>query len=307
MDSNAHVPAVRRFNRFYTKQIGVLREGVLGSNFSLAEGRVLYELAHHDRATATDVGTALGLDAGYVSRMLRGFGERGLVRRTRSDADGRRAHLSLTRSGQSAFGHLDQRSHDDVAGMLRKLSAADQRRLVAAMHTIEELLGAKPDGAPSYLLRPPQAGDLGWIVHRQGALYAEEWGYNEDFEALAAEIVAAFVQQLRPSKERCWIAERDGAIVGSVLLVRSSNTVAKLRLLFVEPSARGLGIGSRLIAECVRFARQARYRKITLWTQSELDAARRLYRKAGFLLMAKKRHDSFGRTGLVAETWDLEL
>ena len=307
MDSNAHVPAVRRFNRFYTKQIGVLREGVLGSNFSLAEGRVLYELAHHDRATATDVGTALGLDAGYISRMLRGFGERGLVRRTRSHADGRRAHLSLTRSGQSAFGHLDQRSHDDVAGMLRKLSAADQRRLVAAMLTIEELLGAKPDGAPSYVLRPPQAGDLGWIVHRQGALYAEEWGYNEDFEALAAEIVAAFVQQLRPSKERCWIAERDGAIVGSVLLVRKSNTVAKLRLLFVEPSARGLGIGSRLIGECVRFARQARYRKITLWTQSELDAARRLYRKAGFILTAKKRHDSFGRTGLVAETWDLEL
>lgn len=307
MDPTSQVPAIRRFNRFYTKQIGVLQEGVLGSAFSLAEGRVLYELAHHDQATATDIGTALGLDAGYVSRMLRSFGERGLVRRTRSPADGRRAHLSLTRSGQAAFGRLDRRSHDDVAAMVRKLSAADQRRLVGAMRTIEGLLGAKPDGPTPYVLRPPQPGDLGWIVHRQAALYAEEWGYNEEFEALSAEIVAEFVQHLRPSKERCWIAERDGDIVGSVFLVRQSNTVAKLRLLFVEPSARGLGIGSRLIAECVRFARQARYRQITLWTQSELDAARRLYKKAGFTLTAKKPHDSFGRTGLVAETWDLEL
>lgn len=307
MDSPAHVHAVRSFNRFYTKQIGVLQEGLLGSPFSLAEGRVLYELAHHDQATATDIGQALGLDAGYVSRMLRGFDERGFVRRTRSSVDGRRAHLSLTRSGQAAFGRLNRRSHDEVAAMLRRLSAGDQRRLVGAMHVIEGLLGAKPKSPASYVLRPPQSGDFGWVVHRQGALYAEEWGYNEAFEALAAEIVAEFVQHLRPSKERCWIAEKDGEIVGSVFLVRKSKTVAKLRLLLVEPSARGLGIGSRLIAECVRFARQAGYRKITLWTQSELNAARRLYKKAGFTLTAKKAHDSFGRKGLVAETWDLEL
>jgi GNAT superfamily N-acetyltransferase len=191
--------------------------------------------------------------------------------------------------------------------MLQKLSAGDQRRLVAAMRVIEGLLGARQESPTSYVLRPPHAGDLGWIVHRQGAIYAEEWGYNEEFEALVAGIVAAFVQHLRPSKERCWIAEKDGEIVGSVFLVCKSKTVAKLRLLLVEPSARGLGIGSRLIDECVRFARQAGYRKITLWTQSELLAARRLYKKAGFTLTAKKAHDSFGRNGLVAETWELAL
>jgi DNA-binding MarR family transcriptional regulator/N-acetylglutamate synthase-like GNAT family acetyltransferase len=307
MDSTARVHAVRSFNRFYTKQIGVLQHGWLGSPFSLAEARVLYELAHHEQPTATDVGKELGLDAGYLSRMLHSFDQRGLVRRTRSNADGRRAHLSLTREGQAAFARLNQQTHEDVAAMLRRLSAGDQRRLVAAMHVIERLLGARQESPTSYVLRPPHAGDLGWIVHRQGAIYAEEWGYNEEFEALTAEIIAAFVQHLRPSKERCWIAEKDGEIVGSVFLVSASKTVAKLRLLLVEPSARGLGIGSRLIDECVRFARQAGYRKITLWTQSELKAARRLYKKAGFTLTGKKAHDSFGRKGLVAETWDLAL
>jgi DNA-binding MarR family transcriptional regulator/GNAT superfamily N-acetyltransferase len=307
MNSSARVHAVRGFNRFYTRQIGVLQDRFLGSPFSLAEGRVLQEIAHHEQATATEVGQALGLDAGYVSRMLRHFDQGGLVRRTRSNVDGRRAHLSLTRSGQTAFARLNQQSHNDVAATLRKLSADEQRRLVAAMHVIEQLLGAKQESAPSYVLRPPQAGDFGWIVHRQGVVYAEEWGYNEEFEALAARIVAAFVEHLRPSKERCWIAEKDGEIVGSVFLVQKSETVAQLRLLLVEPSARGLGIGSRLIAECVRFAQRAGYRKITLWTQSELDAARRLYKKAGFTLTAKKTHDSFGKKGLVAETWDLTL
>ena len=307
MDSSTPVHAVRSFNRFYTKQIGVLQDGFLGSPFTLAEGRVLQELALHEQATATDVGQALGLDAGYVSRMLRSFSQRGLVRRTRSHVDKRRTHLSLTRSGQAAFARLDRQSHDDVAAMLRRLSAGDARRLVAAMHVIERLLGANRESATAYVLRPPQAGDFGWIVHRQGVLYAEEWGYNEEFEALTAEIVAAFVQHLRPSRERCWIAEKDGEIVGSVFLVQKSKTVAKLRLLLVEPSARGLGIGSRLVAECVRFARQAGYRKITLWTQRELDAARRLYKKAGFTLTAKKTHDSFGKKGIVAETWDLTL
>src|SRR5260370_1023294 len=234
--------------------------------------------------------------------MVRSLGQRAFVRRTRSNADGRRAHLSLTRGGQAAFACLNQETHAGVAAMLRKVSAGDQCRLVAAMHVIEGLLGARQESPTSYVLRPPHAGDLGWIVHRQGSIYAEEWGYNEEFEALAAEIVAAFVQHLRPSKERCWIAEKDGEIVGSVFLVRKSKTVAKLRLLLVEPSARGLGIGSRLIDECVRFARQAGYGKITLWTQSELHAARRLYKKAGFTLTVKKAHDSFGRKGPLAET-----
>jgi DNA-binding MarR family transcriptional regulator/GNAT superfamily N-acetyltransferase len=307
MESGAPVEAARRFNRFYTRQIGVLQDRFLGSPFSLAEARVLQEIAQHDRTTATEVSQALGLDAGYVSRILLAFDRGGLMRRTRSDLDGRRTHLSLTRSGKAAFARLDRQSHTDVAAMLRRLSADGQRRLLAAMQAIEGLLGEKPEAPTSYVLRPPQAGDLGWIVFRQGVLYAEEWGYNEEFEALAAGIVAAFVQHLRPSKERCWIAEKDGEIVGSVFLVQKSKTVAQLRLLSVEPSARGLGIGSRLIAECVRFAQRVGYRRITLWTQSELDAARRLYKKAGFTLTAKKRHNSFGRKGLVAETWDLEL
>jgi DNA-binding MarR family transcriptional regulator/GNAT superfamily N-acetyltransferase len=307
MNSTTRVQAVRGFNRFYTKQIGVLQHGWLGSPFALAEARVLYEIAHHDQPTASDVGKELGLDAGYLSRMLRSLEQRGFVRRTRSKADGRRAHLSLTREGRAAFARLNQQTHENVAGMLRQLSAGNQRQLIDAMHVIEGLLAPKQESPTSYVLRPPRPGDLGWVVHRQGAMYAEEWGYNEEFEALVAEIVAAFVQHLRPSKERCWIAEKDGEVVGSVFLVRESDTVAKLRLLFVEPSTRGLGIGSRLIDECVRFARQAGYRKITLWTQSELRAARRLYKKAGFTLTAKKTHDSFGRKGLVAETWDLAL
>lgn len=301
------VDAVRSFNRFYTKQIGVLQQGWLGSPFSLAECRVLYELAHHEQPTASDVGKELGLDPGYLSRMLRSFRQRGLVQRTRSNADGRRAHLSLTRQGRAAFASLNEHTQEDVEAMLGKLSPADQGRLVTAINVIESLLVAKPASPTTYVLRPPHAGDLGWVVHRQGAVYAEEWGYNEEFEALSAQIVAEFVQHLRPSKERCWIAEKDGEIVGSVFLVRKSDAVAKLRLLFVEPSARGAGIGSRLIDECVRFAKQAGYNKITLWTQSELKAARRLYKKAGFKLTGKKPHDSFSRKGLVAETWDLAL
>ncbi|MGC1086995.1 MAG: helix-turn-helix domain-containing GNAT family N-acetyltransferase [Candidatus Acidiferrum sp.] len=307
MNTNANVKVVRHFNRFYTKQIGVLQQGWLGSQFSLTETRVLYELAHREQLTATDIGKELGLDAGYLSRMLRSLEQRRVLRRTRSNADARCAHMSLTREGQAAFARLNAQTEEEVAAGLAKLSSGDQRRLVGAMHTIEGLLGGREEKLASYVLRPPHAGDMGWVVHRQGAMYAEEWGYNEEFESLTAEIVAEFVQRLRPSKERCWIAEKDGEMVGSIFLVRKSEAVAKLRLLFVEPSARGLGIGSKLIDECVRFARQAGYRKITLWTQSELKAARRLYKKAGFTLGEKKTHDSFGRKGLVAETWNLEL
>lgn len=304
---NNSVQAVRRFNRFYTKQIGVLQDDWMSSSFPLAQARVLYELAHRERPTATEVGKELGLDPGYLSRMLRTLEQRGLVRRERSRADGRSAHLSLTREGQTTFGRLNKETEEDVAATLRKLPVNDQRRLVAAMRAIEEVLGPKQGKPTAYVLRPPHAGDLGWVVHRQGAAYAEEWGYNEEFEALTAEIVASFVQNFRPSKERCWIAEMNGEIAGSVFLVRKSDTVAKLRLLLVEPWARGHGIGARLIDECVRFAKQAGYRKITLWTQSELKAARHLYQKAAFKLSGKKRHDSFGRKGLVAEVWDLRL
>jgi DNA-binding MarR family transcriptional regulator/GNAT superfamily N-acetyltransferase len=307
MAAAAHVQAVRTFNRFYTRQIGALQQRWLGSPFPLPEARVLYEIAHHERPTATDIVKELALDAGYLSRMLRSLEQRGLVSRTRSNADGRRAHLSLTRDGKTAFARLNRETEQDVAASLKKLSPGHQRQVVAAMQIIERLLGPEQPGPTSYVVRPPHVGDLGWVVHRQAALYAEEYKYNEEFEALCAEIVAEFVQQLRPSKERCWIAEKDGEIVGSVFLVRKSDTIAKLRLLYVEPSARGLGIGARLIDECIRFARQAGYRKITLWTQSELHAARHLYKKAGFKLMAKQPHDSFSRKGLVAETWDLAL
>jgi DNA-binding MarR family transcriptional regulator/N-acetylglutamate synthase-like GNAT family acetyltransferase len=300
------VAAVRRFNRFYTQRIGVLHEGLLGSPFSLAEGRVLYELAHRERPTAKELGRDLGLDPGYLSRILRGFERRRLVARTRSEADGRQSLLSLTRRGQDAFAPLHARSRDEIGALLGALSPVDQERLIQAMRTIEELLGAGPEPRAPYLLRPHQPGDMGWVVHRHGVVYAREYGFDEHFEALVAGIVARFVERFDARRERCWIAEKDGEIVGSVFLVRHSKLVAQLRLLLVEPKARGLGIGARLVGECVRFARQAGYRKVTLWTNSILVAARRLYEAAGFRLVASERHRSFGRD-LVGETWKLPL
>jgi len=301
------VEAARRFNRFYTRQIGLLRRGAYDSPFSLTEVRVLYELAHREQPTATELGRDLGLDAGYLSRMLRGFEKRALVTRTRSAADGRQSHLSLTALGRKVFAPLEARSHDEVAALLSGLAPAAQARVVGAMQTIEGLLSRdRPPPATPYLLRSPQPGDLGWVVHRHGAVYAQEYGYDAQFEALVAEIVARFVQRFDPERERCWIAERDGAAVGSVFLVARSGTVAQLRLLLVEPQARGSGLGSRLVDECVRFARQAGYRKLVLWTQSELSAARRLYQAAGFRIVGKERNHSFGKA-LVSETWALDL
>jgi len=302
------VEAARRFNRFYTRHIGVLREGAYKSPFSLTEVRVLYELANRDQPTATALGRELGLDPGYLSRILRGFERRGLVLKTRSAADGRQSHLSLTAQGRKVFAPLNARSHAEVAAMLGGLSPAAQARVVGAMQTIERMLGdsAEPPPPVSYLLRPPQPGDLGWVVHRHGAVYAQEYGYDEQFEALVAEIAAHFVQRHDPKRERCWIAEQDGEVVGSVFLVERSKSVAQLRLLLVEPQARGSGLGTRLVDECVRFARQAGYRKITLWTQSELRAARRLYEAAGFRVVRRERNHSFGKN-LVSETWELDL
>lgn len=300
------VAAARRFNRFYTRTIGVLREGAYRSPFSLTQVRVLYELAHREQPTASELGRDLGLDAGYLSRILRGFEKRGLVVRTRSAADGRQSHLGLTAPGRKAFAPLDVRSNEEIAALLAGLAANEQGRLIAAMETIEQLLGKRRDSPSDYVLRPPQPGDLGWVVHRHGALYAEEYGYDADFEALVAEIVAHFVQHYDRKRERCWIAERDGESVGCVLLVKKSRSLAQLRLLLVEPTARGGGLGTRLVRECVRFARDAGYRKLLLWTQSELRAARRLYEAAGFHLTHQEHHHSFGKD-LVAETWELEL
>lgn len=305
-DLEKHVDAVRRFNRFYTKQIGVLHEGLLESPFSLTEVRVLYELAHREKLTATELGKELGLDPGYLSRILRGFKKRGMMGKTPSKADRRQSHLSLTARGRKTLAPLNARSGDEVAAMLSKLPPAEQRRLIEAMHTIEGLLGGRPEPKAPYLLRLHQPGDMGWVVHRHGALYAQEYGWDETFEALVAEIVAKFIKELDPKRERCWIVERDGEIVGSVFLVKKSATAAKLRLMYVEPKARGLGIGTHLVNECIRFARRVGYRKITLWTNSVLVAARHIYKKAGFRLVAKEPHHSFGHD-LVGETWELTL
>lgn len=305
---DAHVATVRRFNRFYTKQIGILHEGVLRSPFSLAETRVLYEIANGTDVSAHALADALRLDPGYLSRILRRFQASGLIRRTPSAEDGRRSLLTLTDKGRRTFATLDARQNDDVAALLARVPVADRHRLVEAMRTIETLLGAgAKDSSEPYILRPHQPGDMGWITYRHGVLYSQEYGYDEHFEALVAKIVSEFIEHYDPARERCWVAERRGEIVGSVFLVKKSATVAKLRLLYVEPSARGLGIGSRLVDECVRFARRARYRKITLWTQSELRAARHLYEKAGFELVAEEPHRSFSRDDLVAETWELKL
>jgi DNA-binding MarR family transcriptional regulator/GNAT superfamily N-acetyltransferase len=304
------VDTVRAFNRFYTRQIGVLGDHYLDTEFSLTDLRVLYELAHREAPTATEVGRELGLDAGYLSRILRRFETRGFLTRAPSPADARQSLLRITKKGRAAFTPIDARARGLVETLLGRLNDPDQRRVAEAMTTITGLLGAPPPDAgraAPYLLRGHQPGDMGWIVHRHAALYAREWGYNAEFEALAARICADFLDRFDPAREHCWIAERHGAIVGSVFLVKKSATIAKLRLLLVEPEARGLGIGRRLIQECIRFATQAGYRKITLWTQGDLDAARHLYRDAGFRCVHRKRHDSFGRKGLVAETWERSL
>jgi DNA-binding MarR family transcriptional regulator/N-acetylglutamate synthase-like GNAT family acetyltransferase len=267
---------------------------------------VIYELAHHEKTTATELSNELGLDAGYLSRLLRSFKKRGLIHKQPSQADGRQNFLSLTERGQEAFAMLNVRSRSEIGAMLSHFSAVDQNRLVKAMHTIEGLLGAQPERKVPYLLRPHQPGDMGWVVHRHGVLYAEEYGWDEQFEALVAGIVGKFVQHYNPKRERCWMAEMDGEIVGSVFLVTKSITVAQLRLLLVEPKARGLGIGTRLVSECVRFARQVGYRKIVLWTNSVLNAARHIYEEASFRLVDEEPHHSFGHD-LIGQTWELKL
>jgi len=301
-----HAIAMRRFNRFYTRQIGLLDDGYLRSPFSLPEVRVLYELAHRDGPTAAELSRDLGLDPGYLSRILRAFEKRRFISRTRSAADGRQSHLALTARGRAAFSPLEQRSHEEIRAILARLPASEQARLIEAMRAIEAMLGGRPEPKVPYVLRPQRPGDMGWVVHRHGALYAEEYGFDEQFEALVAEIVAAFVKNYDPKRERCWIAEKDGEPVGSVFLVKGSKTVAKLRLLLVEPKASGLGIGARLVDECLRFARQAGYKKITLWTNSVLVAARHIYEEAGFRLVHSERHKSFGHD-LVGETWERDL
>src|SRR5262245_9513157 len=298
------IAAVRRFNRFYTQRIGLLHEGVYKSQFSLTQARVLYEIIQRDRPTAAEIARELGLDAGYLSRVLRGFEVRGYIVRQTSDRDGRQSLLSVTPRGREHFAPIEAQTIEDVTGLLRNRDEGAQARLCDAMHTIESVLGGEPK--IPYVLRSPRPGDMGWIVSRHGIVYSGEYGWNEQLEAMTAEIVAAFMRKHDPRRERCWIAERAGRNVGCVFLVADSETVARLRLLLVDADARGLGIVARLVEECVRFAREARYRKITLWTHSILTAARSIYERAGFKLVATTSHDTFGPM-LDGETWDLEL
>lgn len=299
------VAAVRSFNRFYTRHLGVLDQQLLESPYSLTEARVLYELAHRDGLSAREIGDILGLDTGYLSRMLKGFAEKGLIARKPSASDRRQQLLSLTAKGRLAFGRLNRGSHDQVEAMLDELGARAPH-VVQAMATIERLLGTGIEQAPVATLRSPLPGDMGWVVQAHGALYAAEYGYDFSFEGLVADIVAKYLAAFDPSRERCWIAEMDGAPVGSIFLVKASDDVAKIRLLIIDPIARGQRLGQRLTAEATTFARQCGYRKVTLWTQSNLLAARKIYQHAGYRLVASEPHRSFGQN-LVGETWELAL
>jgi DNA-binding MarR family transcriptional regulator/GNAT superfamily N-acetyltransferase len=308
--SQPRVAAVRRFNRFYTRQIGLLRKTYLDSSYSLGEMRVLYEVAHGGARTASDIARALGLDAGYLSRVLRHFETLGLITRKTSARDARESQIALTARGAKTFAPYEKRSQQQASAMLASLKPAQQAQLIAAMQTIESLLGGQqPDAAvkPSAVLRAPRHGDFGWIVARHAELYAQEYGWTEPFEGLCAQIVAAFVNNYDAKLERCWIAELNGENVGCIMLVKDEVPgVARIRLLLVDPKGRGLGLGARLTDECVRFARTAGYKKITLWTHSNLKAARHIYQKAGFKLMRSEKHKSWGKP-VVSEFWDLEL
>jgi len=298
------IDAVRRFNRFYTRRIGALQQGYMGSPFPLPQARVLYELGQRGECTASELGADLDLDLGYLSRLLQGLRRQRLVEGEVSRQDARRVRLSLTAKGRKAYQQLDARSRDEVAGMLGKLAAAEQARLVGALQAVETVLQRSPE--PEITLRAHRPGDMGWVIHAHGRLYAEEYGWDERFEALVAGIAKDFVEKLDPSGERCWIAEMDGEAVGSVFVVKESKTVAKLRLLLVEPKARGRGLGRRLVEECIAFARARGYRKLVLWTQSNLAAARAIYRKTGFSKVKEERHASFG-IKLTGEYWELKL
>src|SRR6266404_9872207 len=304
-DTGGRVAAVRAFNRFYTRKLGVLDQQLLKSPFSLSEARVLYELAHREDPAAKQIGIELCLDAGYLSRIVQKFDEDGLITRKPLPSDRRQYRLGLTAKGRQAFAKLERSSHDDIGAMLATLPDGGGR-LIAAMAVIERLLGASDNSTRPAILRDPRPGDMGWVVQSHGAFYASEYGFDASFEGLVAEIAAKFLAAFDASRERCWIADLDGAQVGSVFLVQHTDDVAKLRLLLVDPAGRGQGLGRRLVAECLAFAQACGYRKITLWTQSILVAARKIYQDAGFVLMASKPHRSFAQS-LIGETWELKL
>jgi DNA-binding MarR family transcriptional regulator/GNAT superfamily N-acetyltransferase len=306
LDPEQAVAAVRAFNRFYTRKLGVLDQQLLKSPFSLSEARVLYELAHRQDLSAKEIGAELGLDAGYLSRIVQNFDEAGLISRDPLPSDRRQYRLALTAKGRQAFAKLERSTNTDVAALLEGLPPGGKARLTGAMAEIERLLGESGGSPAPAILREPRPGDMGWVVQSHGALYAREYGFDSSFEGLVAEIAAKFLASFDASRERCWIADIDGAQVGSVFLVRHTDDIAKLRLLLVDPAGRGQGLGHRLVGECVTFARACGYRRITLWTQSILMAARKIYQDAGFKLVATEPHRSFGQD-LIGETWELEL
>jgi len=300
------VAAVRRFNRFYTQKLGVLQRGWLDTPFSLTEARVLYEIKQRERATASDIVRDLGLDAGYLSRILRRFQKSGLIRKDVSPDDGRQSFLSMTTRGCKTFEPLETRTERQVGTVLGRLTEHEQDHLVSAMRAIETLIASEPKAESEIILRQPRPGDLGWVVARHAELYAREYGWAENFEGLCAQIVADFVSKHDPKCERCWIAEMGGQNVGCVFLVKDTNKVARLRLLLVDPAARGRGLGTRLTKECIQFARQCRYESITLWTHKVLTTARHVYERAGFRLTSSETRRSFGQN-VVSEHWDLAL
>ena len=295
---------IRSFNRFYTHQIGVLQEHLLQSDYSLTEIRVLYELGARGDLTSADLRQMLSLDAGYMSRIVSGFERKGLIQKVRSETDGRAALLHLTTLGRAILAPLEKTTREQIVAMLERLSEPQQQQLIDAMALIQKLLSGNRDS--TWVLRDPQAGDMGTVVQQQSALYTREYGWNSEFEALVAEIVAKYLREFDPASERCWIAEKDGKVIGSVFIVRHDETTAQLRMLYVDASARGLGIGNRLVEECLRFARQVGYKKMMLWTTSILTDARKLYQKAGFELIDEESIHSFGKD-LVSQTWAREL
>jgi DNA-binding MarR family transcriptional regulator/GNAT superfamily N-acetyltransferase len=306
IDSDCQITAVRAFNRFYTRKLGVLDQHLGSSPYSLSEARVLYELAYRGELAAKDIGTELGLDPGYLSRIVQNFDEKGLITRKPLPSDRRQYQLSLTAKGRQVFAKLELGSQNEVAAMLANLSQTDTRRLTQAMGTITQLLRRPEQQRAPFLLRSHRIGDIGWVISSQAALYAEDYGWDISYEALVAEICAQFIKNYDASREHCWIAEVDGEPVGSVFLVKATDELAKLRLLLVEKKTRGLGVGRALVEQCIRSAREKGYKKMTLWTQSVLVAARGIYQSAGFRCVKEEKHHSFG-VDLVGETWEMDL
>jgi DNA-binding MarR family transcriptional regulator/GNAT superfamily N-acetyltransferase len=304
---DSSVAEIRRFNRFYTGVIGLLDEHFLKSPFTLSEGRVLYELAHRDGLTASDLVQSLRLDPGYLSRILARFEKKKLLKRTPREEDRRQAALNLTAAGKAAFRQINKTSQNEIGAMVEGLDDGQLRRLTQSLAQVRRILTRSRDGGPPlFVLRDHRVGDMGWIIHRQARLYAEEFGWNEEFEVLVAEIAAKFIRNFDPQKERCWVAELDGEIVGAVFLVKDSDDVARLRLLHVDAKARGQGLGRRLVEECIRFARAKGYKTLTLWTNDILTSARKIYEAEGFKLIKEEKHHSFGKD-LVGQHWNLAL